>query len=41
MWNYILTFETKLRLWEFQINKNNYQNFPTLYINKQNTNLHF
>ena len=35
MWNHILTFQTKLRLWEFQIKQNNYTQFTTL-----NTNNH-
>ena len=27
MWNHILTFQTKLKFWEFQIKQNNYTQF--------------
>jgi hypothetical protein len=30
MWRYITAFETKLRLWECQLEKSNYAHFPTL-----------
>ena len=30
MWRYILAFETKLQLWEYQLDKENYVHFPTL-----------
>ena len=30
MWRYILAFKTKLRLWKYQLDKENYVYFPTL-----------
>ena len=30
MWKHILAFETKLQLWEYQLDKENYVHFPTL-----------
>ena len=30
MWKYVLAFETKLRLWECQLDKENYVHFSTL-----------
>ena len=41
MWKYILAFETKLRLWECQLDKENYVYFPTLEESKLTSNTAF
>ena len=41
MWRYILAFETKLRLWECQLDKENYVHFPTLEKSKYTCNTAF
>ena len=41
MWKYILTFETKLQLWECQLDKENYIHFPTLEESKPTSNTAF
>ena len=41
MWKYVLAFETKLRLWECQLDKENYVHFPTLEESKPTRNTAF
>ena len=41
MWRYVLAFVTKLRLWECQLDKENYVHFPTLKESKPTSNTAF
>ena len=41
MWSYILSFTTKLRLWEGQLESGNYAHFPTLQENKPTSSTTF